>query len=242
MKKIRIKRIYIFTGVLLAFILLFTILGFTYTKNKDISYNENIKSNYTIILSNGREFSNSKNSYSSELIDNIKISFDGVRKFNSYISYSNEYYLMAKMIVYDREYKNKVQEVEQTITDNVKGNTSNGNITFNKYVEIKYQDYLKYANNIKRNFSNDSKVLLEIALYSLDDDNSKELAKVSIPLLEDNIVIDSINHDNNGTVVVKSKFNFINVFSFIMASICLLFLLFVFWKRNYKKKDNVEVI
>lgn len=245
MKKIKINRkvyrcIFIFGVGLLCLLLVF--IGFTYTKDKDVLYSEKVVSSYIVTLNDKEKFSSDeKTSFNGEFIESIRTSFDIEKYFDYNIKYDEEYYLKAKMIVYDRGFKNKVREFEQVITDKTKYNVFDRKISFNKYAEIKYQDYLGYAREIKRNFSDDSNMLLEIVLCSYKE-NEVELASVRIPLMKDSIIIDKSNFDGIGTVSVLSKINFINGLCFVIAGIGVYTIYFVIRKKKGKSREKIEVI
>lgn len=245
MKKIKINRsiyryIFIFGVGLLCLLLVF--IGFTYTKDKDVLYSEKVISSYIVSLNDKEKFSSDeKTSFNGEFIESIRTSFDIEKYFDYNIKYDEEYYLKAKMIVYDRGFKNKVREFEQVITDKTRYNVFDRKISFNKYAEIKYQDYLGYAREIKRNFSDDSNMLLEIVLCSYKE-NEVELASVRIPLMKDSIIIDKSNFDGIGTVSVLSKINFINGLCFVIAGIGVYTIYFVIRKKKGKSREKIEVI
>ncbi len=245
MKKIKINRsiyryIFIFGVGLLSLLLVF--IGFTYTKDKDVLYSEKVVSSYIVTLNDKEKFSSDeKTSFNGKSIESIRTSFDIEKYFDYNIKYDEEYYLKAKMIVYDREFKNKVKEIEQVITDKTKYNVFDRKISFNKYAEIKYQDYLGYAGEIKRNFSDDANMLLEIVLCSYKE-NEVELASVRIPLMKDSIIIDKSNFDGIGTVSVLSKINFINGLCFVIAGMGVYTIYFVIRKKKGKSREKIEVI
>lgn len=245
MKKIKINRsiyryIFIFGVGLLCLLLVF--IGFTYTKDKDVLYSEKVVSSYIVTLNDKEKFSSDeKTSFNGEFIESIRTSFDIEKYFDYNIKYDEEYYLKAKMIVYDRGFKNKVREFEQVITDKTRYNVFDRKISFNKYAEIKYQDYLGYAREIKRNFSDDANMLLEIVLCSYKE-NEVELASVRIPLMKDSIIIDKSNFDGIGTVSVLSKINFINGLCFVIAGIGVYTIYFVIRKKKGKSREKIEVI
>lgn len=245
MKKIKINRkvyrcIFIFGVGLLCLLLCF--IGFTYTKDKDVLYSEKVVSSYIVTLNDKEKFSSDeKTSFNGEFIESIRTSFDIEKYFDYNIKYDEEYYLKAKMIVYDRGFKNKVREFEQVITDKTRYNVFDRKISFNKYAEIKYQDYLGYAREIKRNFSDDANMLLEIVLCSYKE-NEVELASVRIPLMKDSIIIDKSNFDGIGTVSVLSKINFINGLCFVIAGIGVYTIYFVIRKKKGKSREKIEVI
>lgn len=245
MKKIKINRkvyrcIFIFGVGLLCLLLVF--IGFTYTKDKDVLYSEKVVSSYIVTLNDKEKFSSDeKTSFNGEFIESIRTSFDIEKYFDYNIKYDEEYYLKAKMIVYDRGFKNKVREFEQVITDKTRYNVFDRKISFNKYAEIKYQDYLGYAREIKRNFSDDANMLLEIVLCSYKE-NEVELASVRIPLMKDSIIIDKSNFDDIGTVSVLSKINFINGLCFVIAGIGVYTIYFVIRKKKGKSREKIEVI
>lgn len=245
MKKIKINRsiyryIFIFGVGLLCLLLCF--IGFTYTKDKDVLYSEKVVSSYIVTLNDKEKFSSDeKTSFNGEFIESIRTSFDIEKYFDYNIKYDEEYYLKAKMIVYDRGFKNKVREFEQVITDKTRYNVFDSKISFNKYAEIKYQDYLGYAREIKRNFSDDANMLLEIVLCSYKE-NEVELASVRIPLMKDSIIIDKSNFDGIGTVSVLSKINFINGLCFVIAGIGVYTIYFVIRKKKGKSREKIEVI
>lgn len=245
MKKIKINRsiyryIFIFGVGLLCLLLVF--IGFTYTKDKDVLYSEKVISSYIVSLNDKEKFSSDeKTSFNGEFIESIRTSFDIEKYFDYNIKYDEEYYLKAKMIVYDRGFKNKVREFEQVITDKTRYNVFDRKISFNKYAEIKYQDYLGYAGEIKRNFSDDANMLLEIVLCSYKE-NEVELASVRIPLMKDSIIIDKSNFDGIGTVSVLSKINFINGLCFVIAGMGVYTIYFVIRKKKGKSREKIEVI
>ena len=245
MKKIKINRsiyryIFIFGVGLLSLLLVF--MGFTYTKDKDVLYSEKVVSSYIVTLNDKEKFSSDeKTSFNGKSIESIRTSFDIEKYFDYNIKYDEEYYLKAKMIVYDRGFKNKVREFEQVITDKTRYNVFDRKISFNKYAEIKYQDYLGYAREIKRNFSDDANMLLEIVLCSYKE-NEVELASVRIPLMKDSIIIDKSNFDGIGTVSVLSKINFINGLCFVIAGIGVYTIYFVIRKKKGKSREKIEVI
>lgn len=245
MKKIKINRsiyryIFIFGVGLLSLLLVF--IGFTYTKDKDVLYSEKVVSSYIVTLNDKEKFSSDeKTSFNGKSIESIRTSFDIEKYFDYNIKYDEEYYLKAKMIVYDRGFKNKVREFEQVITDKTRYNVFDRKISFNKYAEIKYQDYLGYAGEIKRNFSDDANMLLEIVLCSYKE-NEVELASVRIPLMKDSIIIDKSNFDGIGTVSVLSKINFINGLCFVIAGMGVYTIYFVIRKKKGKSREKIEVI
>lgn len=245
MKKIKINRkvyrcIFIFGVGLLCLLLVF--IGFTYTKDKDVLYSEKVVSSYIVTLNDKEKFSSDeKTSFDGKFIESIRTSFDIEKYFDYNIKYDEEYYLKAKMIVYDRGFKNKVREFEQVITDKTRYNVFDRKISFNKYAEIKYQDYLGYAREIKRNFSDDSNMLLEIVLCSYKE-NEVELASVRIPLMKNSIIIDKSNFDGIGTVSVLSKINFINGLCFVIAGMGVYTIYFVIRKKKGKSREKIEVI
>ncbi len=245
MKKIKINRsiyryIFIFGVGLLSLLLVF--IGFTYTKDKDVLYSEKVVSSYIVTLNDKEKFSSDeKTSFNGKSIESIRTSFDIEKYFDYNIKYDEEYYLKAKMIVYDRGFKNKVREFEQVITDKTRYNVFDRKISFNKYAEIKYQDYLGYAREIKRNFSDDSNMLLEIVLCSYKE-NEVELASVRIPLMKDSIIIDKSNFDGIGTVSVLSKINFINGLCFVIVGMGVYTIYFVIRKKKGKSREKIEVI
>lgn len=245
MKKIKINRsiyryIFIFGVGLLSLLLCFIV--FTYTKDKDVLYSEKVVSSYIVTLNDKEKFSSDeKTSFNGKSIESIRTSFDIEKYFDYNIKYDEEYYLKAKMIVYDRGFKNKVREFEQVITDKTRYNVFDRKISFNKYAEIKYQDYLGYAREIKRNFSDDSNMLLEIVLCSYKE-NEVELVSVRIPLMKDSIIIDKSNFDGIGTVSVLSKINFINGLCFVIAGIGVYTIYFVIRKKKGKSREKIEVI
>lgn len=245
MKKIKINRsiyryIFIFGVGLLSLLLVF--IGFTYTKDKDVLYSEKVVSSYIVTLNDKEKFSSDeKTSFNGKSIESIRTSFDIEKYFDYNIKYDEEYYLKAKMIVYDRGFKNKVREFEQVITDKTRYNVFDRKISFNKYAEIKYQDYLGYAREIKRNFSDDSNMLLEIVLCSYKE-NEVELVSVRIPLMKDSIIIDKSNFDGIGTVSVLSKINFINGLCFVIVGIGVYTIYFVIRKKKGKSREKIEVI
>lgn len=245
MKKIKINRsiyryIFIFGVGLLSLLLVF--IGFTYTKDKDVLYSEKVVSSYIVTLNDKEKFSSDeKTSFNGKSIESIRTSFDIEKYFDYNIKYDEEYYLKAKMIVYDRGFKNKVREFEQVITDKTRYNVFDRKISFNKYAEIKYQDYLGYAREIKRNFSDDANMLLEIVLCSYKE-NEVELASVRIPLMKDSIIIDKSNFDGIGTVSVLSKINFINGLCFVIAGMGVYTIYFVIRKKKGKSREKIEVI
>lgn len=245
MKKIKINRsiyryIFIFGVGLLSLLLVF--IGFTYTKDKDVLYGEKVVSSYIVTLNDKEKFSSDeKTSFNGKSIESIRTSFDIEKYFDYNIKYDEEYYLKAKMIVYDRGFKNKVREFEQVITDKTRYNVFDRKISFNKYAEIKYQDYLGYAREIKRNFSDDSNMLLEIVLCSYKE-NEVELVSVRIPLMKDSIIIDKSNFDGIGTVSVLSKINFINGLCFVIVGMGVYTIYFVIRKKKGKSREKIEVI
>lgn len=245
MKKIKINRsiyryIFIFGVGLLSLLLVF--IGFTYTKDKDVLYSEKVVSSYIVTLNDKEKFSSDeKTSFNGKSIESIRTSFDIEKYFDYNIKYDEEYYLKAKMIVYDRGFKNKVREFEQVITDKTRYNVFDRKISFNKYAEIKYQDYLGYAREIKRNFSDDANMLLEIVLCSYKE-NEVELASVRIPLMKDSIIIDKSNFDGIGTVSVLSKINFINGLCFVIVGMGVYTIYFVIRKKKGKSREKIEVI
>mgnify|MGYP000053899005 FL=1 len=106
MKKIKINRsiyryIFIFGVGLLSLLLCFIV--FTYTKDKDVLYSEKVVSSYIVTLNDKEKFSSDeKTSFNGKSIESIRTSFDIEKYFDYNIKYDEEYYLKAKMIVYDR--------------------------------------------------------------------------------------------------------------------------------------------
>ena len=168
------------------FILLFCF--YNKSKNKDISYRENGRVDYTVDLSENEFFENntlaSNNQYISSLIDTINIKFKyNIKMEQDFTNYSYRYRIEANTNVTDKTTKNNIYDFNTVLKEEEIVKAEENKFAIDSSVAI---DYKKYDTLIKK----------LVSTYNLDNADCKIAVKLFVDLL------DKDNNVKNGTTMV----------------------------------------
>lgn len=168
-----------------------------------IKYIEDSNVKYVVFLNDDTYFKDESNhNYFSNTIENIRINFSYDGKFSRKLNYSGVYYLKAKISTFDSNSK-LLNMSDAILTDKIKFKSEKKVLSFSKDAVIDYQEYFKYAEVFRDNFSFADKVLLEIVLCLDDGEVNRELSFLEIPL-DDGLINFTVNNINTGKGSVYS--------------------------------------
>lgn len=229
--------------LLVVIIVLFGLFCWDFLREKkiQIKYIEDSVAKYVIYLNDDTYFKDDfNNKYLSNTIENIRVNFNYKAYFNRKLNYSGVYYLKAKISTFDSNSK-LLNMSESRLTDKIKFKSEKNKVTFSKDAVIDYQEYFKYAEVFRNNFSSSDKVLMELVLCIDDGDSERELSSLKIPL-NDGLIDFTVNNINTGQGNVYSYcshcFSVFNVFLLILEVILVRYFI-VLYKKSF---NSTEII
>lgn len=151
-----------------------------HTTTKLISYTENGDFTYQVCLKNATcEPENV--TYNGDDINIIKISFNYDAKYDEKLDYNKYYRVTSIVSAYSKDKKELLYEKENDLVDQVNINNTSNKISINEIVVI---DYSKYKDLVKNYENNETQV--EIILYLEEDNETRKVASLMIPLTKNN--------------------------------------------------------
>ena len=211
----------------------FILKTINYGNSEIITYDEKTDIYYEVCLKNEQECLDEGLTYDSNNIDRINTSFDYTVKYSKNVESNMSYYITAKTRVFDRERLDEVLFQEEETLINKDNYTNIGKkININETVEI---DYTKYINKILSYLTQsdaDSYGEIQLSLFLKDEEDSREVSSLVIPLTGNSFHISKnvISNENQIIEVSSNKWNDSNINYAAIASILIVFCLIIVYR------------
>lgn len=188
----------------------------------DLKYKENAKITYKVQLKENKYYKDtyqtSQQKYIASLIDKIVINFHYEMLFNDTVDTKTNYYLESSIELTDNERtsKNIYEKKKKLITKDTNDTNSTKPVNINESTSIKYSDYTKIVENIKKDYHLSARGYLKIRLYTDTDidyknfakqKNDKSLIYITIPLSTDTVDITTDYNQINKSKVLSETEN-----------------------------------
>lgn len=223
-------------ATLIAMIILFLILcvlfifkALDYQLGGSTTYSEYTSNDY-IVCENGVTEYNKDNclakdlEYNSFLVNNIHTTFNYEAVYSKKHNFNSSYYVTAKLKIADPTDSTRANYIKDyTLINDTDISVSGEVIVFSADVDIDFNNYknlaLKYM--IENGFA--SRAELEVGLFLRQDDVSRKISYITIPLTDNTFMIKSSNLDNKNQLLISNvKTRTVDPFYIFIAVICLL--------------------
>lgn len=183
-----------------------------HTTTKLVNYTENADFTYQVCLKNATCEPENITYHGSDL-NIIKISFNYDVNYEQKTNYNKNYRVTSVISAYSKDKNNLLYEKENDLVDktNISDNNNNNKISINEIVVI---DYSKYRDLVK-NYENGI-TQAEIILYLEEDNETRKVASLTIPLTKDNFELTKYTTTNVNRSA-KIKVNIWDTYSLVYA-------------------------
>ena len=225
----------------------------------DLKYKENAKITYKVLLKENKYYKDTyqtaQQKYIASLIDKIDVNFHYDMVFNDNVDTKTNYYLESSIELTDNEKvsKNIYEKKKKLVTNDTNNTNSKKPVNINESISIKYNDYKKTVEALKKDYHLNARGYLKIRLYtdtSIDYKNfankkqDKSLIYITIPLSTDTVDIttdyNQINKEKVLSETEKTKLN--NNLSFTISILLYIIsvILIVYILLNPNKIENTS--
>lgn len=244
----RVSLMGIFSIICFVIAVVLCYLAFNYSDAESIMYRENSSVTYSVCLNDNDYYKgrcqNSGMQYISSLTKSIPVTFDYNLNYSSAVDYKLEYYVLGKIVIYDRDDASKILYKEDKLVAERKTVDGTGlNARINSKVDVDFKEKNDFVNGYKSKYALNSLASYEIILYVDDGKGPKEVSSVTIPLSMQTFSLKEETVSNEKQIMISEdkglfKINtlfgvFGIIFGFIGAII-----LFKLFKLIYKTIDS----
>ena len=229
--------------------IVFIFKAIDYELGGGITYSEYTSNDYSVCTSENGIYKGTclerDLEYISSITENIQATFDYEALFSKKNSYKANYYVIGKLKIFDKADSTRVRYTKEDVLVHSTSLESNSEVaSFSVDVDV---DFINYSNIVKDYNSKIGLVSsgeLEVALYLEENDVSRKISYITIPLTEEAFMIKTSNLDNQNQLVISNKeekvvdpvYLFIAVVSMIMD--VLLFIYLVNFIKMGLNSDN----
>ena len=180
---------YIIIILILVTVLIIFSVGYNFSKNDILKYTYNSKINYQVCLNENKYYKeqclDENTEYISSITDKINIDFNYSGVYEDIQKRSAEYYIKSTLLIKtDSEDAKELYKDEDKLTKIKKININKNLVLINESVSIPFKEYNNYAEKYKNEYSLIGKGTLDISLIVKENNQEKEVSKVTIPLTE----------------------------------------------------------
>lgn len=251
--EMRVAIMLLFIIILFSSTCFFMVKAFNLDKKDKVTYSEVSDIKYNVCLNENDYYSSSCLSegrqYLSSIVKNIPTNFSYNVKFSEDIDYNFNYYIVAKLRIYDAKDSSKILYEDEELLVPSKSLNGNGNkISINENTSIDYTLYENYVNSYKEKYSLDVKSYLNVLLYVDDSTENRVVSDMNMPIGEKtfNINLDNINVKNNNVTINDDTWNNSNsIYAFLGAFLSLICLILIikltrFVCKSISKKNKYQ--
>ena len=226
--------------------LIIFIVGYTYTKEKTLSFTENSTANYQVCLKDNEYYGdkcvNEDIQYVSAITDTIRADFTYNKVYEEPQNKDYKYYIKSKLIIKtDDEESKELLKQEKELTKIEKVKIGKNVLSISSSYEVPFEKYNKYAEKYKSDYLLINKSNLYISLVVKDNEKEEEVASINIPLTELTYSISKTEIKNkveSYEVETNSRVNTLFIILILISSVILLIaiirLLKFLWKTRTK--------
>lgn len=224
------------------------------TSKEGVSYNEKGSTDYKVYLKENNyydaKYLDKNMQYISSLINIINTDFKYELHSTKNLKFNYRYEIVGTLKITDRVNTNKIlYSKDEVLKSEVNREINANNFIISDSVDIDYDKYNNYVNSYKRDYGLNSNAYLEVKMIikvngnnnSLKNDiNLDNILKVTIPLSEQTIEINSNSIDNSNSVLANDKIkinnNMMFTIGFMFTLVSLIELLINLYKYIFKAK------
>ena len=206
--------IYLFIIVVLTFATIFFAIK-TKTTEVVFNYTETSKAEYTVCLSENDLFSQSclgeGKQYLSDLTDEVRatLSYESIN--NRKLDTNFKYYVMSKVSINSALNDKEIFNEEKQLTEKKEYKASRDLDTVQETVVIKFDDYNRIINEQLKKYALTAKSSLQVSLVIVEDEATRVVSSITIPLTEQTYSISKNVFENNLDYDNSEKKNYIFV-------------------------------
>ena len=180
---------YIIIILILVTVLIIFSIGYNFSKNDILKYTYSSKLNYQVCLNENKYYKeqclNENTEYISSITDKINIDFNYSGVYEDVQKRKAEYYIKSVLLIKtDSEDAKELYKDEKDLTKHKKININKNVIAINESVSIPFKEYNNYAEKYKNDYSLIGRGTLDISLIVKENNQEKEVSKITIPLTQ----------------------------------------------------------
>lgn len=248
--KLRKNKVFLFSAVIFVVLLVISFYFFikAYTTKDSGIYSENSTIEYNVCLLENNYYKDTclteDQEYLRALTDEVRATFNYNRFYGNDTKTNIEYRTVAKLIIYNRENNRELYTYEEEITKPkaFKGEKVVHNIQ--DVVTFKLQNYNDIVNRYVLDYSINAKADVVVSLRIKEGDSEKDVASLTVPLLEQTYSIsrNTINNSVDESITINFKnYLFISILLIILDLIFIGITIFRFYKDKKESEFEREI-
>ena len=248
--KLRKNKVFLFSALIFIVLLIISFYFFirAYTTKDTGMYSETSSIEYNVCLLENNYYKDACLSEGQEylraLTDEIRTTFNYSR-FYGYDTKTNiEYQTVAKLIIYNRENNRELYTYEEEITKpkTFKGEKVVHNIQ--DIVTFKLGNFNDIVNRYVLDYSINAKADVIVSLRIKENNSSKDVASITVPLLDQTYSINKsvINNTVDESITINFKnYLFISILMIVLDLVFIVITLFRFFKEKKESEFEREI-
>lgn len=162
--------------------------------------------------------------YISSIVNNIHATFNYEAVYSRAVSFKSKYYVEATLKVFDQKDESRIRYTKSDkLISNTNLNVKGEVVSFSTDVDVNFKEYKDLAYDYIEKTGVDSAAEVEVGLYLLNNDVSRMISSIKIPLTDETFMITSNNLDNQNQLVVSNiNKKTIDPFYIFVSIVCLL--------------------
>lgn len=226
-----LARVATLVGLILLFLCLCVLFIFKATDIElggSTTYSEYTSNDYSVCTNANDVYSDSclekDLDYITSLVQNIRATFNYEAVYSRSVKFDSNYFVVGKLNIFEDNDSSRVRYTkEDVLIDSTKLNVNGEVISFSSDVTIDYSSYRQIVQDYINKTGVSSSAELEVALYLENNDLSRKISYINIPLTGESFMITSSNLDNQNQLVLSNatKKN-VDPFYVFVAVVCLL--------------------
>lgn len=229
--------------------IIFVFKAIDYELGGGITYSEYTSNDYSVCTTNNGIYNGAcldrDLEYISSVVETVQATFDYEALFSKKNSFKANYYVVGKLKVFDKADSTRVRYTKDDVLVHSTTLESDDEVaSFSVDVDVDFNNYSQIVKDYNNKIGLESSGELEVALYLEENDVSRKVSYITIPLTDDAFMIKTSNLDNQNQIVINNKeekvvdpvYLFIAVVSMIMD--VLLFIYLVNFVRMGLNSDN----
>ena len=226
-----LARVATLVGLILLFLCLCVMFIFKatdYELGGSTTYSEYTSNDYLVCTNDNDVYADSclekDLDYITSMVKNIRATFNYEAVYSRSVKFDSNYFVVGKLNIFEDNDSSRIRYTkEDVLIDSTKLNVNGEVISFSSDVTIDYASYRQMVQDYINKTGVSSSAELEVALYLENNDLSRKISYINIPLTGESFMITSSNLDNQNQLVLSnsSKKN-VDPFYVFVAVVCLL--------------------
>lgn len=226
-----LARVATLVGLILLFLCLCVVFIFKatdYELGGSTTYSEYTSNDYLVCTNNNDVYADScldkDLDYITSMVQNIRATFNYEAVYSRSVKFDSNYFVVGKLNIFEDNDSSRIRYTkEDVLIDSTKLNVNGEVISFSSDVTIDYASYRQIVQDYINKTGVSSSAELEVALYLENNDLSRKISYINIPLTGESFMITSSNLDNqNQLVLSNTNKKSVDPFYVFVAVVCLL--------------------